>query len=90
MRRYHSNVIFQGLRNAQTFPNSATTYPMPTHQIIQMKTGEMLSIAFSVPKNPASSSSANSATDAARTTAPAILLVRTAPSAGTRRRSKVG
>ena len=63
---------------------------MPTHQIIQMKTGEMLSIALSVPKNPANSSSANSATDAARTTAPAIRLVMTAPSAGTRRRSKVG
>ena len=69
---YNSKVIFQGLTATHTLPTSATTYPIPTHQMIQMNVGEMLSMGRSVPTNPATTISKKIATESALTAADAI------------------
>ena len=87
---YNSKVIFQGLTATHTLPTSATTYPIPTHQMIQMNVGEMLSIGRSVPTNPATTRSMKSATETALTTADAIRLDSICPTTGARSRFRRG
>jgi hypothetical protein len=46
------NITNHGFITSHIFPTIQTTYPTPTHHIIQTKTGAKFSIALDVPVRP--------------------------------------